>query len=335
MNPELLKPEIIETVANAGQALLASPTVQGVVSSLITTLSLRKGEKIKVMEELKKKEFEKVLEELLETGKLSYVELYKCRNFLKIAKQADERIAAYQGRQPEAEVEEKKEQDIFDFDWLMRFFDAVGNISNEELQQLWGKVLANEITRPKACSLRTLDMLRNMSSEEAKVFSALCRYAMQSGDTYYIDSAGFFCEEDGHKKCREFIQSKGLSYEEHIVPLLEAGALSQDHDLALYISENMNLEIHNDKICGIVMNHENTPKLFRRDAYLLTASGRELFSIIHNGGDFEADEEYAVLCLKDMKEENPEFYVGAFPIVSGGSSIDLLEEDGEKMSSGK
>lgn len=98
MNPELLKPEIIETVANAGQALLASPTVQGVVSSLITTLFLRKGEKIKVMEELKKKEFEKVLEELLETGKLSYVELYKCRNFLKIAKQADERIAAYQGR---------------------------------------------------------------------------------------------------------------------------------------------------------------------------------------------------------------------------------------------
>ena len=93
------------------------------------------------MEELKKKEFEKVLEGLLETGRLSYVELYKCRNFLKIAKQADERIAAYQGRQPEVEVEEKKEQDIFDFDWLMRFFDAVGNISNEELQQLWGKVL--------------------------------------------------------------------------------------------------------------------------------------------------------------------------------------------------
>ena len=45
MNPELLKPKIIETVANAGQALLTSPTVQGVVSSLITTLFLRKGEK--------------------------------------------------------------------------------------------------------------------------------------------------------------------------------------------------------------------------------------------------------------------------------------------------
>lgn len=76
-----------------------------------------------------------------------------------------------------------------------------------------------------------------------------------------------------------------------------------------------------------VINQAADPKLFRRDAYLLTASGRELFSVIHNGEDFESDEEYAVLCLKDMKEENPEFYVGAFPIVSGGSSTDLLEED--------
>ena len=30
-----------------------------------------------------------------------------------------------------------------------------------------GKVLASEIVRPKACSLRTLDMIRNMSPEEA------------------------------------------------------------------------------------------------------------------------------------------------------------------------
>lgn len=90
------------------------------------------------MEALKKKEFEKVLEELLGEGRLSYVELYKCRNFLKIAKRADEMIASNQERQPEMEVEENVDQTTFSFDWLMRFFDAVGNISNENLQQLWG-----------------------------------------------------------------------------------------------------------------------------------------------------------------------------------------------------
>ena len=125
MSPEVFKPEIIYTVANAGLTLINSPAVQGVVSSLITTLFFRKGENIKVMEALKKKEFEKVLEELLETGRLSYVELYKCRNFLKIAKRADEMITSNQKGQSKIEVDEKEAKDIFSFDWLMRFFDAV------------------------------------------------------------------------------------------------------------------------------------------------------------------------------------------------------------------
>lgn len=327
MNPELFKPEIIDAVTNAGKMLITSPAVEGVVTSLITTLFLRKGEKTKALEALKAKNFEKVMEELLETGRLSYVELYRCNNFLKIAKSADEMIAAYQESQSEENVDGNEKQEKFSFDWLMRFFDTVGNISNEDLQQLWGKILANEIAKPKTCALRTLDMIRNMSSEEAKVFSILCRYVMQSGDTCYIDSAGFLCEEDGHTQCREFIQNRGLSYEEHIVPLLEAGALSQDHDLALYMTENDKMEIHNDRIYGVIINRNDVTKLFRRDAYLLTASGKELFSVIRKGGEFKTDEEYAKLCLKDMKEENQGFYVGVFSRTVGEGNEDLLEKE--------
>lgn len=326
MGAELFSPEVVNTVVNTGKTLISSPAVQGVVSSLITTLFVRRGENVKVMEALKAKEFEKVTEELLKTGRLSYVELYKCSNFLKIAKCADKMMSTSQKNFFDAGQDENEEQDKFSFDWLMRFFDAVGNISNEELQQLWGKVLANEILRPKACSLRTLDMIRNMSTEEAETFSFLCRYVMQSGNTYYIDSAGFFCEEDGHQKCRNYIKNKGLSYEEHIIPLVEAGALSQDHDLAIYINKDIKLQVHNDKICGVVMNYEDAPVLFRRDAYLLTVSGRELFHIIHNSENYEADEEYTLLCLEDMKKENSAFYIGAFKILKGGSSVDLLED---------
>ena len=94
-----MNPEVLNTIVNAGQALIASPAVEGVVSSLITTLFIRRGEKIKVLEALKEKEYEKVVEELLDTGRLSYVELYKCRNFLEIAKRADEMIASCQANQ--------------------------------------------------------------------------------------------------------------------------------------------------------------------------------------------------------------------------------------------
>lgn len=170
--------ELISTGLHIGKIVITSPAVQGVVSSLITTVFVRRGENIKAMEAFKSREFEKVANELLSEGKLSYVELYKCRNFLKVAKRADEVIADFHNNDSES-VQGSNDKDKFSFDWLMRFFDAVGNISNDDLQRLWGKVLANEIARPKSCSLRTLDMVRNMPPEEAKTFSLLCRYVMQ------------------------------------------------------------------------------------------------------------------------------------------------------------
>lgn len=315
---------LLTTTMQIGKTIITSPAVQGVVSSLITTLFMRRGENIKSLEAVKAKEFEKITNELLTSGRLSYVELYKCKNFLKIAKCADEVIADYQRQPVETEqTVDEGEVNGFSFDWLMRFFDAVGNISNEELQSLWGRILANEISRPKSCSLRTLDMIRNMAPEEARTFSDLCRYVMQSGATYYIDSAGFFCEEDGHQECRDYIQRQGLSYEKHIIPLIEAGAFSTDHDLAIYISKDLNLEFHNDKLFGVVMNYDDTPALFQRETYFLTTSGKELFRVIHESNGYEADEEYALLCLREMKWQNPGFYVGAYSV--GDASADLLE----------
>lgn len=72
--------------------LITSPEVLGVVSSLITTLFVRREETEKVVAALKAKEFEEVTEELLKTGRHFYIELYECRIFLESAKQADEMI---------------------------------------------------------------------------------------------------------------------------------------------------------------------------------------------------------------------------------------------------
>jgi len=314
---------LINVVKDTAQTLINSPAVDGVVTALITTLFLRKNEDIKIIEDLKKKEFEKVTQELLNSGRMSYVEFYKTKNFLKIAQQAD-KMMANQKQSEDAEEDNNKCQNNFSFDWLMRFFDTVGNISDKDLQQLWAKVLAGEIAEPKTCSLRTLDMIRNMSSEEAEIFSHLCKYVMRSGDSYYIDSIGFMGDEEGTNKCKAYMEKQGLSYEESIVPLVEAGAFSTDHDLAIYLHKNVTLVMYNKKITGIVMKYEEEPSLFQRDAYWLTASGRELFHIIRQADNFEVDEEYALLCLKDIKEKNPEFYVAAFK--NGGEKENLLED---------
>ena len=56
-----------------------------------------------------------------------------------------------------------------DEDWITRFFNKASDISTDEMQVIWGKVLAGEIKQPGSYSLRTLDILSNLSKKEANV----------------------------------------------------------------------------------------------------------------------------------------------------------------------
>ena len=47
-----------------------------------------------------------------------------------------------------------------DIDWISRLFNIVEDIGNEEMQYIWGKILAGEIKNPGKFSLRTLDTIR-------------------------------------------------------------------------------------------------------------------------------------------------------------------------------
>lgn len=53
-------------------------------------------------------------------------------------------------------------------DWLHRWRECAAGVSSDELQQIWGKVLAGEVKSPGRFSLRTLEFLRNLSQAEAE-----------------------------------------------------------------------------------------------------------------------------------------------------------------------
>ena len=61
-----------------------------------------------------------------------------------------------------------------DPDWISNFFNLCQDISNEELQILWGKLLANEVDKPGSFRRRTMHTLKLISPMEAKWFNALC-----------------------------------------------------------------------------------------------------------------------------------------------------------------
>lgn len=285
---------------------IVSPVIQNCITALITTVFLRKNTSIEELEKLKANKFGEVVSDLLENDKMTYLEYYKCRNFLKVAKLAD------QASQSRARKKSSKQETQFDFDWFMRFFDAVGNISNEDLQMLWGKILANEMERPKTCSLRTLDMIRNMSPEEANTFTILCKYIMESGSSYFIYPTGFYDEHEGYAACTSVLSEAGINYANSIMPMLEAGILTGDHDLAIYLEKGKNLGVHNENILCLIEYQGEDTKLFKQEAYFLTTNGVELYNIVRNMSDYESDTEYAIQCFKQMKEENQDMKIAAY-----------------------
>lgn len=60
--------------------------------------------------------------------------------------------------------------DSVSVDWMNRFLSIVETISDETLQKLWGSILAGEVKQPNSYSMRTLEVLKNVSKSEAELF---------------------------------------------------------------------------------------------------------------------------------------------------------------------
>ena len=82
-------------------------------------------------------------------------------------------------------------------DWLYRWRDSASHVSSEELQNLWGRLLAGEVRSPGHYSLRTLEFLRNLSKEEASAIELLSQFT--------IDGAIF-------REAKDILDSEGVEY---------------------------------------------------------------------------------------------------------------------------
>ena len=65
--------------------------------------------------------------------------------------------------------DEQVSEEPVERDWMNRFLNIAEEISDKDMQAIWGRVLAGEIKKPKSYSLRTLEVMRNMSKDEASL----------------------------------------------------------------------------------------------------------------------------------------------------------------------
>ena len=77
------------------------------------------------------------------------------------------------------ELGEKEVQDHeADHDWTARFFNDVQDVSSEEMQRLWAKILAGEVEKPGSTSFRAMDILKGLDRTTAILFRTLCAARM-------------------------------------------------------------------------------------------------------------------------------------------------------------
>ena len=76
-----------------------------------------------------------------------------------------------------------------DPDWTARFFNDVQDVSSEDMQSLWAKVLAGEVESPGSTSIRTLSILRNLDQATASLFGKFCSACVSLLDgNQFVDS---------------------------------------------------------------------------------------------------------------------------------------------------
>ena len=66
-------------------------------------------------------------------------------------------------------------QDVED-DWVTNFFEKCHNVSDEEMQQAWARILAGEANNPGSFSRKTVNVMADLGKADAEMFRNLCRF---------------------------------------------------------------------------------------------------------------------------------------------------------------
>jgi len=174
----------------------AMPLVQAGISALaggfITAMFLRGNTSKTEFEKIKAGKINEVLVNLVDKHELTFTEMMKCRNMLEIAKKADTIYT-----EKKKYIKQMSDYSEFDFDWLLRYFESVGNVSDNDMQMLWAKILANGLLSKGNVYPAFIELMKNIDRNDAV---ALNYFFCEAGDLEVYAKYMFFDVYIGHLK---------------------------------------------------------------------------------------------------------------------------------------
>lgn len=91
-----------------------------------------------------------------------------------------ENIEAIASKSFESINDDAKPEDM-ENDWIANFFDKCKFISDDEMQELWAKILSGEANKPGTFSKRTIELMAQLDKKDAELFRNLCSFCWMFG----------------------------------------------------------------------------------------------------------------------------------------------------------
>lgn len=185
-----------------------------------------------------------------------------------------------------------------DDDWICSFFDYVANVSSEQMQIIWGKLLAGEITQPGSFSIRTLDVLRKLNQKEALLFKKYAPYILH-------------CWGDETKTFKDYFLFNAMAegYDEIYFPdiftLYEAGLFSMSGIAISLFINSLACETIDGLTYKIVIQNAGEEKIrISEPVFLLTEAGKELYDVMIRIGVAPTSLDYYQKCVEAVAGED-------------------------------
>ena len=179
-----------------------------------------------------------------------------------------------------------------DQDWVFNFFDNAGNVSDENIQEIWSKILIGEIKNPNTYTLRTLNILKNITSFEANLYEKLIPFIFYEKENPFIYND------------TKLLEKYGLEFNE-LIKLEDCGLISLNIGVSINFKEIENY-IHNNNYV-IVINGEKNLGIYR-----ITESGKKILNLIKN--NICSNDKYFLEIGEKLKKDNSGILINAYKL---------------------
>ena len=179
-------------------------------------------------------------------------------------------------------LEDEKGENI-DPDWFFSFVSMAEEIYSPAMQELWGKIFAVETCRPGSFSLRTLQILKQITQKDAHIFrTAVSLASRRKGESTpklifgYYQKSTMWSLFNFHKEHHLNLAEYGLGYPD-LLWLMDLGLIHHSE------IESGELELHSrvEWRCAGQQTHLSAKRRgLTLMYYKFTATGAELFRLV-------------------------------------------------------